>query len=76
MAQMGLTNVIWTAYNGQTFDTRDWQIAGGVVNTSTVIANFDSILSQAGSMGHGFIVLEHDLYSQSVDLAVSYVRAS
>jgi len=71
--QMGLTPIIWTAYNGRTFDTQDWEIAGGVVNVSTVISNFDSILAQAPNLGHGFIVLEHDLYQQSVDLAVDYV---
>jgi len=71
--QMGLTPIIWTAANGRTFDTQDWQIAGGVVNATTVMNNFDSILGMAPSLGHGFIVLEHDLYQQSVNLAVDYV---
>lgn len=72
--QMGLTPVIWTAYNGQTFDTRDWQIAGGVVAAPQVAQTFDQILTQlAPQMSTGFIVLAHDLYQQSVDLAVNYV---
>ena len=54
----------------------DWQIASGVVNTSTVISNFDSILSTAPTLKNGFIVLEHDLYEQAVDLAVDYVLPS
>ena len=55
------------------------------------MSNFQTILSQAPGMGHGFIgsptllfismsiaqpnatVLEHDLYQQSVDLAVDFV---
>jgi len=71
--KMGLTPVIWTAHNGQTFDTRDWQIAGGVVNATGVAATFAGILSGAPSMTTGFIVLAHDLYQQSVNLAVDYV---
>jgi hypothetical protein len=63
----------WTRYNGGTFDTRDWQIAGGVVNATQVIANFDQILDQAPDMDTGYIVLEHDLYQQSTELAVNYV---
>jgi hypothetical protein len=38
-----------------------------------VLRNFDSILSGANSLSTGFIVLQHDLYQQSVDLATSYV---
>jgi len=71
--KMGLTPVIWTAHNGQTFDTRDWQIAGGVVNSTQVASTFAGILSGAPSMSTGFIVLAHDLYQQSVNLAVDYV---
>lgn len=55
------------------FHLTDWQIEGGVVNTSTVIENFDDILAKAPEMDNGFIVLEHDLYPQSVQLAVEYV---
>lgn len=34
--QMGLTPIIWTSVNGTSFDTFDWEIAGGVVNADTV----------------------------------------
>ena len=47
--------------------------AGGEVSASGVIAAFTSILSKAPSLTTGFIVLAHDLYQQSVDLAVGYI---
>lgn len=38
--QMGLTPIIWTSVNGSSFDTFDWEIAGGVVNADTVCCRF------------------------------------
>ena len=35
--------------------------------------NFETILGNAGSLNTGFIVLEHDLYQQSVSLAIEFV---
>lgn len=72
--QMGLRPIIWTQYDGQVFDTRDWQIGGGVVSATQAYNNFNSFLDNAiQTLPHGFIVLAHDLYQQSVDLAVDYV---
>ena len=72
--QMGLRPIIWTQYEGQVFDTRDWQIGGGVVSATQAYNNFNSFLDNAvQTLPHGFIVLAHDLYQQSVDLAVDYV---
>ncbi|GAA5959445.1 hypothetical protein JCM3765_002329, partial [Sporobolomyces pararoseus] len=72
--KMGLRPVIWTSYNGQTFDTRDWQIGGGTTSATDAYMNFDRFLSQASTqLSTGFIVLAHDLYQQSVDLAVDYI---
>ncbi|GAA5869184.1 hypothetical protein JCM3774_003974 [Rhodotorula dairenensis] len=72
--QLGLRPIIWTQYDGQVFDTRDWQIGGGVVTATEAYNNFNSFLDNAvQTLPHGFIVLAHDLYQQSVDLAVDYV---
>ncbi|GAA5891295.1 hypothetical protein JCM8208_002575 [Rhodotorula glutinis] len=72
--QMGLRPIIWTTYNNEVFDTRDWQIGGGVVTAPEVYTRFDTFLNQASSsLSSGFIVLAHDLYQQSVDLAVDYI---
>lgn len=55
-------------------DTRDWQIGAGVVNATSVYANFENYLGLATStFTNGFIVLAHDLYQQSVELAVTYI---
>ncbi|GAA5876922.1 hypothetical protein JCM8547_006311 [Rhodosporidiobolus lusitaniae] len=71
--QMGLRPIIWTQYGDQQFDTRDWQIGGGVVSATDVYRNFETFLTSASShLTTGFIVLAHDLYQQSVDLAVDY----
>lgn len=71
---MGLTPIIWTtAPSGQTFDTQDWRIGAGIVTPAQVLQNFQSILAGAPQLPTGFIVLAHDLYPQSVALAVEFV---
>jgi hypothetical protein len=72
-AKMGLTPIIWTTANGVIFDTDDWNIPGGTATGATSLARFEQILSTAEQIDTGFIVLEHDLYQQTVDLAVGYV---
>ncbi|GAA5894606.1 hypothetical protein JCM6882_004860 [Rhodosporidiobolus microsporus] len=72
--QMGLRPIIWTQVGDQQFDTRDWQIGGGVVSAPEVYSNFETFLDSASEdLSTGFIVLAHDLYQQSVDLAVDYI---
>lgn len=71
---MGLTPVMWTSSpDGQhTFDTQDFEIGDGSVSSYQVVANFDNILNIAPTLPGGFIVLEHDLFAQTVDMAVGY----
>lgn len=71
--QMGLRPIIWTSVNGTSYDTFDWQVAGGIVNADTVVNKFLDIIGNASTLDTGFIVLEHDLYQQSTSLAVDYV---
>lgn len=72
--QMGLTPIIWTSPpGGVPYDTNDWQIAAGVVSPAQVVYNFEQIINNASSLSTGYIVLEHDLYQQSVDIAVNIV---
>jgi hypothetical protein len=70
---MGFTPIIWTGYNGDNFDTNDWHVGAGTVSASGVIAAFEGILADAAQLSTGFIVLAHDLYQQSVDLATGYI---
>jgi len=69
---MGLTPIIWTVQDGQPFDTEDWEVPGGVVSASQAIAQFENILQLVPTMTTGFIVLEHDLFQQTVDLTIGY----
>ena len=74
---MGLTPIIWTGLkDGTNFDTDDWRIAGGTATGQSSVAAFDKIMDDVKTLDTGFICLEHDLYQQSVDLAVGYILPS
>ena len=71
---MGLTPVIWTRTGpASTFDTDDFSIHSGVTPVSKVLQNWENILAQAEGLNHGFIVLEHDLFQESVEVATGYI---
>jgi len=70
---MGLVPIIWTRTPaGKSFDTFDWQVAGGNVNGTSSFNTFESILEDAVNLPTGFAVLQHDLYEITVDLAIGY----
>ncbi|KAG9105334.1 chitin deacetylase, partial [Ceratobasidium sp. 392] len=70
---MNLTPVIWTGVGQDEFDTSDWRIPGGTANGTSSYAAFNKILTKATTLDTGFIVLQHDLYQETVDLAVGYI---
>jgi len=71
---MGLTPVIWTRISPTaTFDTGDFNIAGGTITVQQVLQNWEQIIGNATQINTGFIVLEHDLFQQTVDLATGYI---
>lgn len=52
----------------------DWNIPGGTANGESALEKFELILqTYVPLLSTGFIVLAHDLYQQSIDLAVGYV---
>ncbi|KAJ3989281.1 carbohydrate esterase family 4 protein [Lentinula detonsa] len=70
---MGMVPIIWTRTPaGVSFDTFDWEIPGGVVTSEASFTQFEAILGNASTLEDGFIVLEHDLYEQTVDMAIGY----
>ncbi|KAL5492148.1 CDA2_2 [Sanghuangporus weigelae] len=70
---MGMVPIIWTrGTNNEQFDTNDWRVPGGTVTGPQSLEAFENILGNATQIDTGFIVLQHDLYQQSVDLAVGY----
>ncbi|KAJ7356995.1 hypothetical protein DFH08DRAFT_850717 [Mycena albidolilacea] len=73
---MDLTPVIWTRISPlATFDTDDFDLHSGLTSASHVLQNWDFIASNATSPDFktGFILLEHDLFQQSVDIATGYI---
>jgi len=71
---MGLETVLWTRISPTaTFDTNDYNVAGGSVSASQVLDNWESIIGNATVIDTGFIVLEHDLFVQTVELATGYI---
>ncbi|KAF8482268.1 hypothetical protein JB92DRAFT_3036334 [Gautieria morchelliformis] len=75
---MGMEPIIWTRnpQTGDQFDTNDWKIPGGEATGQSSYAQFQTILANASMLNTGFIVLEHDLYQQTVDLATGYTIPS
>jgi len=70
---MGMVPILWTRTpDGGVFDTNDWRVPAGQVNGTSSYETFQTILNNATQMDHGFIVLQHDLYPHTVDLAVGY----
>ncbi|TFK26208.1 hypothetical protein FA15DRAFT_755226 [Coprinopsis marcescibilis] len=70
---MGMVPIMWTrAPSGESFDTNDWMVAAGNVNGTESFETFEDILNTATAMDHGFIVLQHDLYEITVDLAMGF----
>jgi len=71
---MGLTPVMWTRISPQaTFDTGDFNIHAGTITSQQVIQNWEYILGNATTINTGFIVLEHDLFQQTVEIATGYI---
>ncbi|TFK68114.1 glycoside hydrolase/deacetylase [Pluteus cervinus] len=66
---MGLTPVIWT----QGFDTEDFEIGSGGTTVQQSLQNWERITAAASTSDKGFIVLEHDLFQQTVELATGYI---
>ena len=51
----------------------DWSIPGGSVNVYEVLDNWELIMGNSTKIDTGFIVLEHDLFEQTVDVATGYI---
>ncbi|KAF9439299.1 chitin deacetylase [Entomortierella beljakovae] len=63
--QLGYVTVIWT----KEWDSNDWQIPDKAITNKQVYRNFKWALSTVPKMKGGIITLEHDLYTQTVNVA-------
>jgi len=75
---MDLTPILWTTYttNGAfgAFDTLDFNVVNGLSTSFGVVDQWEGIMNTVSSaLSTGFIVLEHDLYQQAVELAMGYI---
>ncbi|TCD70644.1 chitin deacetylase [Steccherinum ochraceum] len=71
---MNLIPVMWTRLSPTvTFDTGDFNVAGGLDSATEVLANWQFIVGNATTINTGFIVLEHDLFIQTVEIATGYI---
>jgi hypothetical protein len=74
---MNLVPALWTSVpddNGdgviEQWDSNDWRVHGGQVPAVSNQANFNTTLAKSQNLSTGFIVLQHDIYTESVDLAI------
>ncbi|KAG0229162.1 chitin deacetylase [Actinomortierella wolfii] len=65
--QLGFKTAIWT----QGFDTDDWNIPAKTATYESVVNTFKSWLTKIPTMSTGFIVLEHDLFPEEVNVSVN-----
>ena len=53
--------------------SQDFDIHGGLTSVQQVLFNWENIITTAENMNDGFIVLEHDLFQQTVEVATGYI---
>lgn len=63
--QLGYVTVIWT----KEWDSNDWQIPDKTITNKEVFRNFKWALSTIPKLKSGVITLEHDLFTQTVNVA-------
>lgn len=51
----------------------DFNIHGGLTTVQQVLQNWKDIIGNATTRNSGFIVLEHDLFEQTVEVATGYI---
>ena len=51
----------------------DFNVQGGTTSVYQVLSNWLTILSNVATLKTGFIVLEHDLFEQTVEIATGYI---
>lgn len=54
----------------------DFDVHGGLASSYGVLNNWENIIANASKIDTGFIVLEHDLFEESVQLATGYILPS
>ncbi|EUC59077.1 chitin deacetylase [Rhizoctonia solani AG-3 Rhs1AP] len=69
---MNLTPVMWTTEGELQYDSNDWRVNDGSQTGPQLLQTFNSLLDRASQLNTGFVSLQHDLYAQTVNMAVGY----
>ncbi|KAG9076423.1 chitin deacetylase [Ceratobasidium sp. UAMH 11750] len=69
---MNLVPVLWTTEGELQYDSNDWRVNDGSASGPKLLSDFNSLLDRASSLNTGFVSLQHDLYAQTVNMAVGY----
>ncbi|KAG9100896.1 chitin deacetylase [Ceratobasidium sp. 370] len=69
---MNLVPVLWTTEGELQYDSNDWRVNDGSASGAKLLSDFNSLLGRASSLNTGFVSLQHDLYAQTVNMAVGY----
>jgi len=69
---MNLIPALWTSIpdDNELFDSNDWRVHGGQVQPVANQQTFYATLAKSQNLTTGFVVLQHDIYSESVDIAI------
>ena len=74
---MNLVPALWTSIpdeNGdgvvEQWDSNDWRVHGGQVPAVANQQAFYTTLNRSQNLNSGFVVLQHDIYAESVDIAI------
>ncbi|KAF8605852.1 hypothetical protein BDV93DRAFT_604872 [Ceratobasidium sp. AG-I] len=70
---MNLVPVLWTTEGELQYDSNDWRVNDGSFTGPQLLSEFNKLLDRASSLNTGFVSLQHDLYAQTVNLAVGYL---
>ncbi|CAO3572023.1 unnamed protein product [Mortierella alpina] len=65
--QLGYKTSMWT----QGFDTNDWNIPAKTATPQSVVDTFKGWLTKIPTVQTGFIVLQHDIFPEEVDVALN-----
>jgi peptidoglycan/xylan/chitin deacetylase (PgdA/CDA1 family) len=74
---MNLVPALWTSIpddngdgNVEQWDSNDWRVHGGQVPAVQNQRTFEAVLEKSQNLPSGFIVLQHDIYAETVDIAI------
>jgi hypothetical protein len=59
--------------SGSSYLNTDFNVHGGLTTSQQVLNNWNAIMGNASQRDSGFIVLEHDLFEETVELATGYI---